>query len=332
VSVQFTRLRVSGWRQFGDVDLDLTSRLTILTGANGAGKTTLVTLLGRHFNWSATFLGLPVRSKSGQLTYSFGIRRSLAAEANPSDPWIPIGQLYYSNGQVTPISVYEQNSPQSDVHLPDQQTVPGLFLSSHRSLSSYQQVQSIPAQFSASETILDQYQGEIRQRYFGVGYSQKSTMLLMKESLLAAAIYSQGNDAVQASPEAAEVWAGFQDCLRLLLPESLKFRRLGARPPEVIVETDTGDFMIDAVSGGLSALLDLGWQVYLRSRQFSDFTVCMDEPENHLHPSLQRSILPSTTAALGDLRRGGVTRSGHRVIMPGLCGARMIKGWPRAIA
>ena len=49
-------------------------------------------------------------------------------------------------------------------------------------------------------------------------------------------------------------------------------------------------------------------------------------------PEPAANIRPSTAAGLRDLGRGGVTRSGHRVIMPGLCGTRMILRWPRAIA
>ena len=34
------------------------------------------------------------------------------------------------------------------------------------------------------------------------------------------------------------------------------------------------------------------WQIFMRSRSNETFAVAMDEPENHLHPSLQRSVLP----------------------------------------
>ena len=43
--------------------------------------------------------------------------------------------------------------------------------------------------------------------------------------------------------------------------------------------------------------MDVAWQIYMRSRSDGAFTVLMDEPENHLHPSLQRSVLPGLLAA-----------------------------------
>jgi hypothetical protein len=39
--------------------------------------------------------------------------------------------------------------------------------------------------------------------------------------------------------------------------------------------------------------MELGWQIFLRGRQSESFTVCIDEPENHLHPEMQRSIIPA---------------------------------------
>ena len=43
--------------------------------------------------------------------------------------------------------------------------------------------------------------------------------------------------------------------------------------------------------------MDLAWQIYMRSRTHPTFTVLMDEPENHLHPRLQRSVLPGLLEA-----------------------------------
>ena len=39
------------------------------------------------------------------------------------------------------------------------------------------------------------------------------------------------------------------------------------------------------------SIIDLSWQIFLFSQNKDDFAVTIDEPENHLHPSMQRSIL-----------------------------------------
>jgi predicted ATP-binding protein involved in virulence len=59
-----------------------------------------------------------------------------------------------------------------------------------------------------------------------------------------------------------------------------------------VLECLSGDFIIDAASGGISALIDMAWQIYMYSSdKKSPFTVLIDEVENHLHPSMQRRIL-----------------------------------------
>ena len=60
--VRVRKLRVEHWRQFGSVDIDLSRRMTILTGANGAGKTTILNLLSRHFGWSINLIADQRRS------------------------------------------------------------------------------------------------------------------------------------------------------------------------------------------------------------------------------------------------------------------------------
>jgi hypothetical protein len=106
-------------------------------------------------------------------------------------------------------------------------------------------------------------------------------------------MHGYGNRAVVANDEARQIWEGFQIVLRSFLPSSLKFRELQVRDGDVLVKTETAEFPLEAVSGGLSAMLELAWQIFLRSRDSVAFTVCIDEPENHLHPELQRTIVPA---------------------------------------
>jgi energy-coupling factor transporter ATP-binding protein EcfA2 len=282
--IGFRNLFIKDWRQFKSVSLDFHPRLTVLTGANASGKTTLLNLLGRHFDWTSQYLGSPKMSPRG-LSWKIDNRFS------DMDVSRTIGELEYSNGVVVEMTV-KQASPTYDVVIRNQQFVPGIYLPSHRALSAYQQLASLPSQFSASDQLFKNYYTEISNRWRGQ-FSPKTPMLQMKESLMAAALYGYSTMAIEANSEAREVWTGFQRVLRELLPSSLGFIELSIRPPEIVIRTHSGDFLIDAVSGGTSSLIEISWQIFLRSREFSAFTVCMDEPENHLHPALQRSIIPA---------------------------------------
>ena len=55
----FSRLRLNNWRQYSNIDLDLSAPITILTGQNGCGKTTLLNVLSRHFGWNTQFVSTP---------------------------------------------------------------------------------------------------------------------------------------------------------------------------------------------------------------------------------------------------------------------------------
>ena len=94
-------------------------------------------------------------------------------------------------------------------------------------------------------------------------------------------------------PELINLFIGFEEILRKILPRSLGFDRLIIRSPEVLLSTRSGDFLIDAASGGVIKLLEVAWQLYFFSKTVSEFVITFDEPENHLHPSMQKSFLPN---------------------------------------
>lgn len=276
--VTISRLTVTDWRQFENVNIVVHPRLTILTGANAAGKTTLLNLLAPLFNWNAQLVSR--RPASDDEGGSLQVQRD-------------VGQLQFSNG--VPARLVEQLAPgvsMSPVTISNMENVPGIFISSHRSVSSYRQLESLPARFSTSAVLLQQFAAEIQARYSG-GASQYPPLYRMKEALVAAALHGYGNPVVRPTAEALAVWEGFQEVLGRFLPPSLGFERLLVDNGEVLIAARSGEFPLEAASGGLSAMLELAWQIFLRGRDSPAFTVCIDEPENHLHPELQRLIMPA---------------------------------------
>lgn len=304
----FTKLTVHGWRQFRLVDIDFHPRLTVLTGANGAGKTTLLNLVSRHFGWQSQFISTPkARSSDAQLSYStdyWDLDPSALAEIlgrterpPPTGPQRQIGNIQYSSGATSSLSVQADNAGFSyDVNVESQQSVEGLHIPSHRAMYSYQQVQSIPTVPRRRNEAFKQYTNLIRSRFRGE-HTQWSPHYYMKETLIALANFGYGNKAVDPDPESAKIFEEFQDVLRWMLPPKLGFRGLRIRTPDVVVETEAGPFSIDAVSGGAAAIIELAWQVFMFQPSGKAFVVTIDEPENHLHPELQRRVLANLIAA-----------------------------------
>jgi predicted ATPase len=288
----FKRLTLSGWRQFGIVDLEFHEQLTVLTGANGSGKTSLLNILGRHFDWIVHFVGVPSRDREGKIRYTSGLKIESGTD---------IGSIQYADGSEAQLRTAEEVGQQFDLDVANTQYVPGLSIPSHRTVPSYQAIPNIPSQFSATEQVLQQYRAESLQRYLGVA-TQHSAFYWMKEALLAAGAYATKTKFQPGNREAKEIFNGFQEILRSLLPPELGFVRLRLEQPEVVMDTRSGPFQLDAVSGGVSALLDVAWQVFLRARGTDQFVVCFDEPENHLHPKLQRSLIPSLLSAFPDIQ------------------------------
>ena len=108
---------------------------------------------------------------------------------------------------------------------------------------------------------------------------------------------------MQADTELYNCFKGFEHILKLILPQTLGFKKIGIRNYEIVLETESGDFMLDAVSGGVSAIIDLAWQIYNYSfEQDEEVTVLIDEIENHLHANMQRSILPDLIKAFPNIQ------------------------------
>jgi energy-coupling factor transporter ATP-binding protein EcfA2 len=292
--ITFRSLRVEGWRQFGRVELELHSKLTVLTGANGAGKSSLLRIFSRHFGFDRPFLATPVRDAAGGYSYMTGLFTGAIArlwrnllQRSPDET--SIGNLTYSNGQEQNLSVPASSGVQFGINL-NQLPVPGIHIDSHAPISHFQQVGQIPTTVISPEHAYQTYNNEIVQRYQG-SHSQFSPTYRMKEAIIAMAMFGEGNSHVQGNPAALSAYRGFVEALRKMLPESLGFMDLAVRPPEVVMVTTSGEFLIDAASGGVMTVIDLTWRLHMFSLSRASFVVTMDEPENHLHPTMQRSLM-----------------------------------------
>ena len=286
---KFKALGVADWRQFGLVQIEFHPRATIITGANGSGKTTLLSILSQHFGWTPAFIGTLRIDRRGAQRYFSGFINDLA------DGDVDVGKLTYDNGAVASLQApTEGASFQIAIH--GSQVVHGVYITSHRPVYAYQKVKEIPSDVKAGDQLFKQYLDNLRQYYLPNPRIQ-SPSLRLKAALISLAIFGYGNQVVAPNNEARATFEGFSEVLKHVLPADLDFYRIAIRMPEVILETGTGDFSLDAASGGIAALVDVAWQIYMRSRSDATFTVLMDEPENHLHPRLQRSVLPGLLSA-----------------------------------
>lgn len=273
--------------------------MTIITGANGAGKTTLLKLLAQHFGWHLPLLATPKKKPgSSAFTYASGLikkifgNKSTQSEATAQQ----VGTIEYDNGSSASLFVPENGGASYIVEIRGQAPLNGLSINSHRPIQNYQPIGAIPTNAIDAEQAYQAYFGELMQRYNN-GYTQFSPTYRMKETLISMAMFGAGNQYVEKNESLEKLFLSFKKILSEILPPSIGFQDISVRIPDVVLVTRSGEFMIDAASGGLMSLIDLGWQIFLYSHNKEDFTVLLDEPENHLHPSMQRSLLGRLSTA-----------------------------------
>jgi energy-coupling factor transporter ATP-binding protein EcfA2 len=299
---KFSKLVIENWRQFTDINIDLHPRLTVITGANGAGKSTLIRIFSQHLGFQRPLFGVPYLGERGDLSYFSGIfsrrgkrilrRVSISEQASQRI----VGRLIYTNGVIAELSIPNLSGAQFNIGINNQQQVLGAHIDSHQPISNYKAVDSIPIRPVTPQNAYEQYSAEINNAYSG-GRSNFSPMYRLKEALISLAVFGEGNSEVDGNPNLSNFYEEFQRVLRAVLPDSLEFKSIKIQPPEVVLRTGSGDFVIDAVSGGILALIDFAWRIFSFAKLHDDFVVTIDEPENHLHPSLQRDLMPRLMAA-----------------------------------
>ena len=157
-------------------------------------------------------------------------------------------------------------------------------------MTRFQQVEQIPTTTINPAAAYNNYNNEFVQKYQG-GHTGYSPAYRMKEAIIAMAMFGEGNAHVEGNREVLKAYEGFVKRLRTMLPESLGFIDIAVRPPDVVLVTQSGEFMLDAASGGVMTIVDLTWRLHLFSQVNPEFVVTIDEPENHLHPIMQRTLM-----------------------------------------
>lgn len=293
----FKQIAISDWKQFEKVEINFHQQLTVLTGANGSGKTTILNLLSTHFGWSHIELATPAKEESTGIFKFF--QRFFKSPSKSLEN--KIGELVYSNGEKTNLTINNNNSAQYSINIAEQQTIQGISIPSHRPNYFYRPVSQIQTTKRTKRNAYNLVYESSQSYYFGSG--GQTSNYYIKETLLNWAIGGSGNEFIVADVELKEYFLGFQVVLKKVLPKTLGFKEISIRNYEIVLITDSGDFMLDAVSGGVSAIIDLAWQIYTYTNKEDEFmTVLIDEVENHLHPNMQRSILPDLISAFPNVQ------------------------------
>lgn len=302
--MKYLCLKIEEWKQFSEIDIDFHNRLTILTGANGAGKTTLLHLLARNFGWDFSELATPTKDKqNGVIRFVSNIRRWFKRNQVASEEDV-IGRLVYSDGSFSDLIIPPTNSALYRLTIRNQKQVIGLNILSHRSVFKYQNISSIATEKRSRREAYNHVERNIKNEALSSGnhWVDKAVNFHIKETLLSWAIGGEGNSFIEPDKELIEWFMGFEEVLRILMPKNIGFEKISIRNYEIIFVTQSGDFMLDAVSGGIAALVDLGWQIYNLANSEEEIVVLIDEVENHLHATMQRSVLPDLLKAFPNVQ------------------------------
>jgi len=319
--MKFKKIKIDNWKQFEEINIDFHPNLTILTGANGSGKTTILNLLAKHFGWHINELATPKKEKGGGFRFHIGVYNKKAYSTNNPmlhNPGIhnpgmhnpmghnskqyEIGRIIYEDNSSNSFIATEQDNAVYNIQIQNMKAFRGVNIPSHRPVFFYEQVPSVPTKKITKEFVSNQINQSKVGKYNSNFNNTKATNYYIKETLLNWAIGGGGNKFITADLELENYFNGFEEVLQKTLPKSLGFLKISIRNYEIVFETKTGDFMLDAASGGISAIIDLVWSIYINTLNTEQSIVLIDEIENHLHATLQRAILPSLINAFSNVQ------------------------------
>lgn len=294
----FTAFELHDWQQFDSIKMDFSAPITIITGTNGSGKTTLVSLLATQFGAQFLSHATPIISDEGEVSYTSGfwshVSGYLSRLFSKADPNI-VGRITYKDGSETILTTPLKVSAQYEIEFKPRKSIQGMFLPSHRPSFFYQKISNISTgnKKSRSQAHIEFYQKITQNVHHGgfIGPEIKSTLL--KWLIDGAGVKHGDHWARPKHPESEKNYTDFMNLLKNFLPPTIEFERFDFKDDELVFICKNGreQFLLETASGGVTTLISLAWMLFNFSHNKPDFTLIVDEIENHLHPSLQREIL-----------------------------------------
>ncbi|MBC2105558.1 AAA family ATPase [Listeria booriae] len=330
-----SKLEIINWKQLATVNLEFHSNLTIIAGANGSGKSTVLRAISRTIGWDyeevAKFEERKDYEKNESISdydymdrYSSSVAfnkkveaalneinakkdmvdKNLNSEIDDQGGNRVVGEIVIDNQSYDiyipkvpddatysifiykEVEVEENGDTYYSSNWPDAR---GVFISSHRMPYIYSNIEYISSRVLEKEAYYNQYKEEFinRQVYRYNEPNSVTPFSVLKNSLVTYSLHQANNG--------PSVMDEFIDILKAVLPVEFGFKGIEVRNGEIVLQTDHTDVLLDSISGGISSIIDIAWQIFMTNKE-SPFIV-IDEIENHLHPSMQRRILPDLIKA-----------------------------------
>jgi predicted ATPase len=307
---KISSIAFSEWRHFRPFRIDFDDSLTIITGANGAGKTTILELIAPTFaNMGGRvneLVAQPSYDESGALAYQPGFYARLQ-DHRAQHALVQLATLSFAGDEfismVAPSKTGQQFAPSAQNV--DRPIIQGTYFGARRLPIRFLPVDSIPLRPPGTcEQILQDYRHgmwEYRSGRIDGTAAPPHPQFVIKQSMLS--FYLHGRGLVSGFRHDADdmtlnqILQQLEEKLRVMLPSELNFSNFVFRIPEILLKTSSGLIALDALSGGAAALFEMTWQLTMILATHQDFIVLIDEPENHLHPEMQKTILPKLLTA-----------------------------------
>jgi hypothetical protein len=224
----------------------------------------------------------------------------------------PVGVITYSDGQQGEVVSGSYSGVAGHLAVRSAQDVPSMFVSSSRAPFFYESVAlgGLPSSDSITPAFALQEAIESQQRVNRAGQNDKQSSLAgsMKRTLFTWMVGAYGVKSgerylLQPDDNFRSRFEGFELALRRAIPEQFQFSNIEIEiGGEVVFVCRSGNerFLIEGGSGGFTSLIETIWMLYLMELNVPDdeqYTAIIDEIENHLHPSVQRTVLPNLVAA-----------------------------------